>query len=875
MVRRWLLVVGTLVSILVFPVALQAQTGLVAAWNFNEGTGTTVADASGNNNTGTISGATWSTLGRYGNALSFNGTNNLVVVNSSASLNVTTAMTLSAWVFPTATQSGWRTIMQREVDAYFLNASNDAGPLRPAGGGTFNGTVRFVGGPTALAVNTWTHVALTYDGAAIRLFVNGTQVATAARTGTLQTNASPLRIGGNVPYGEYFQGRLDEVRIYNRALSASEIQGDMAGGVLAGPPRLVIVQPAAGSVISSTTVNVAYTAAGDLTEVNHVHFQLDANPEVMDLTFDGAYQFTNVPVGSHVLSGYLVRADHSKILGTDASVSFSTAAQDVTPPSVAITAPAPGATLTGSVTVTADASDNSGSVAGVQFFADGNPLAPEVTTAPYSLSWNTVTASNGSHNLTARARDGSGNQTVSTQVAVTVANTSSTDPAVVGLWSQVINLPLVAIHTALMPNGKVLAWDDHTDGTGVGVFDPATLAVTTVPFLSANLFCAGLSLLSDGRVFVTGGNVSTHVGTNTAELFNPLTQTWTSAAPMAVGRWYPTVTALPDGRMLTVAGEVNCASCNAKVPEVFDPATGTWTQLTRASLDLPYYPHDFVLPDGRILVESSNLVEIPSYTLDVATQTWTTIDPTPVHGGSAVMYAPGKIMKSGRGRDTDLPIVPSVNTTYVLDMTAPNPHWRQTASMTYARTQHNLTLLPDGTVLVTGGGLNSDVYDPDAPVLTPELWDPATETYKLLAPMQVPRIYHSTALLMPDGRVLSAGGGRFGPSHLDAEFYSPPYLFKGPRPAISSAPANIGYGANFFVGTAATNISAVNLLRLGAVTHAFNQNQRIVKLTFQPTGGGLTVQAPSTANLAPPGHYMLFILDANGVPSVASIVKVQ
>jgi concanavalin A-like lectin/glucanase superfamily protein/galactose oxidase-like protein/Big-like domain-containing protein/Kelch motif protein len=797
-----------------------------------------------------------------------------VVVNSSASLNVTTAMTLSAWVFPTATQSGWRTIMQREVDAYFLNASNDAGPLRPAGGATFNGTVRFIGGPTALGVNTWTHVALTYDGAATRLFVNGTQVATAAQTGTIQTSTTPLRIGGNVPYGEYFQGRLDDVRIYSRALSATEIQADMAVGV-SSAPRLIIVQPAAGGAIPSTTVSVAYNTAGDLTEVNHVNFQLDANPEAIDPTFDGAFQFTNVPVGSHVLSGYLARADNSKILGTDASVSFTTTAPDVTPPSVAITAPAPGATLAGPVTVTASASDNSGSVAGVQFFVDGNPLAPEITTAPYSVSWNTGTVTNGSHTLTAQARDGSGNQTVSTPVAVTVSNSSSSDPAVVGLWSQVIDLPLVAIHTALMPNGKVLAWDDHTDATGVGVIDPATLTVTTVPFLASNLFCAGLSLLSDGRVFVAGGHVSTHVGTKTAAIFNPQTQTWTSAAQMAVGRWYPTVTALPDGRMLTVAGEVNCASCNAKVPEVFNPATGTWTRLTRASLDLPYYPHDFVLPDGRILVASSNLVEIPTYTLDVATQTWTTIDPVAVHGGSAVMYAPGKIMKSGRGRDTDLPIVPSVNTTYVLDMTVPNPHWRQTASMTYARTQHNLTLLPDGTVLVTGGGTNSDVFDPDAPVLTPELWDPATETYRLLAPMQVPRIYHSTALLLPDGRVLSAGGGRFGPSHLDAEFYSPPYLFKGPRPAISSAPATIGYGANFFVGTAATNISAVNLLRLGAVTHAFNQNQRIVKLTFQPTGGGLTVQAPSTANLAPPGHYMLFILDANGIPSVASIVQIQ
>jgi hypothetical protein len=231
----------------------------------------------------------------------------------------------------------------------------------------------------------------------------------------------------------------------------------------------------------------------------------------MDMSFDGVYQFTNVLVGSHVLQGNLVRADHSKILGTDASVSFTTAASDVTPPSVAITAPAPGATLTGTVTLTADASDNSGVVAGVQFFLDGAPLAPEITTAPYSIAWNTLTATNASHSLTARARDGAGNQTTSTAVAVTVANSTSADPAVVGLWSQVLDWPLVAIHTALMPDGKVLAWDDHTDGTGAAVFDPATLTVTVRPFLAANLFCAGLALLPDGRVFLAGGHSSNHV----------------------------------------------------------------------------------------------------------------------------------------------------------------------------------------------------------------------------------------------------------------------------------------------------------------------------------------------------------------------------
>src|SRR5690242_17352487 len=121
MVRRCLLVVGTLVSISVFPVALQAQSGLVAAWSFNEGTGTTVADASRNNNTDTITGSTWTTLGPYGNALSFNCVSNLVLVNSSASLNLTTGMTVSAWVFPTTNQSGWRTIVQKETDAYFLH----------------------------------------------------------------------------------------------------------------------------------------------------------------------------------------------------------------------------------------------------------------------------------------------------------------------------------------------------------------------------------------------------------------------------------------------------------------------------------------------------------------------------------------------------------------------------------------------------------------------------------------------------------------------------------------------------------------------------------------------------------------------------------
>ncbi len=202
--------------------------GLVGAWAFNEGAGTTAADSSGTGNQGTlVGGATWSAQGRYGGALSFNGSTGLVRVADSASLNLTTAMTLSAWIRPTANQSGWRTILQKQTDAYFLNASNDTGALRPSGGGTFGDSTSFVTGTTASPLNTWTHVAMTYDGTTQRLYVNGTQVATRATTGTIQVTSNPLWIGGNQPYGEYFTGLIDEVRVYNRALTATDIQSDM------------------------------------------------------------------------------------------------------------------------------------------------------------------------------------------------------------------------------------------------------------------------------------------------------------------------------------------------------------------------------------------------------------------------------------------------------------------------------------------------------------------------------------------------------------------------------------------------------------------------------------------------------------------------
>ena len=208
--------------------------GLVAAYAFDEGSGPTVADRSGRGNAGTISGATWTTQGRFGSALVFDGVNDWVTINDAASLDLTAGLTLEAWVFPTVS-SGWRTVILKEqpgqqVYALYSSTNNST----PAGQVYVNAAGQRVHGPSALPANTWTHLATTYDGAVQRLYVNGVQVASRVQTGPVRVSDSPLRIGGNSVWGEFFQGRIDEVRIYSRALAPSEIQADMNTAVSSG-----------------------------------------------------------------------------------------------------------------------------------------------------------------------------------------------------------------------------------------------------------------------------------------------------------------------------------------------------------------------------------------------------------------------------------------------------------------------------------------------------------------------------------------------------------------------------------------------------------------------------------------------------------------
>jgi hypothetical protein len=204
--------------------------------------------------------------------------------------------------------------------------------------------------------------------------------------------------------------------------------------------------------------------------------------------------------------------------------------------------------------------------------------------------------------------------------------------------------------------------------------------------------------------------------------------------------------------------------------------------------------------------------------------------------------------------------------------------------MAFARRHLNATLLPTGEVLVVGGTNGSGFNNAAGSVHAAEIWNPASGTWKTVASNSINRIYHSTAVLLPDARVLVAGAGEnFDPDtrtndvdQFNAELYSPPYLFRGPRPTISSTQVNLAYGSSFTVGTPdAGAIAKVTIVRLSSVTHSFDQNQRFMALTFQATSSGVTVNAPASPNLAPPGHYLLFLVNAAGVPSVGRFINFQ
>jgi hypothetical protein len=408
-----------------------AVPGLVAGWGFNEGTGMSAADASGKGHAGTVSSTSWSSAGRFGGALSFNGSSSWVTVADANDLDSTSALTLEAWVRPTALGTAWRTVVFKERSGgmvYSLYANQDTG--RPVGQ-LWLTSERNAVGSAGLALNAWSHLASTYDGSNLRLYVNGALVSTTPVSGSLAASTGVLRIGGNGVWPEWFAGLIDEVRVYNRALSASEIQSDMntAVGTTAdtSPPSA----PANLRANSSTgTINLLWDAATDNVGVARYDVYRSTSSGFVPSSTNLIGQSTGTSYSDFAMRPgtyyYVLKAVDAAGNNSAASNQATGVCPDTTPPGVTMSSPAGASTVSGTVAVSANASDDVG-VVGVQFRVDGANAGAEIMASPYTVSWDSRTVTDGSHVLSAVARDAAGN-TSTASVSVTVSNAAPPPP---------------------------------------------------------------------------------------------------------------------------------------------------------------------------------------------------------------------------------------------------------------------------------------------------------------------------------------------------------------------------------------------------------------------------------------------------------------
>jgi galactose oxidase len=472
-----------------------------------------------------------------------------------------------------------------------------------------------------------------------------------------------------------------------------------------------------------------------------------------------------------------------------------------------------------------------------------------------------------------------------------------------GKWDAPVNWDIVPLHMSLLPTGKILAWGKYEAGTSMmanpRLWDPAAGPPTSAIEVPADtmLFCSGHTLMADGRVMVSGGHKNDDRGLDVTNIFDPVGESWVPGLPkMAQGRWYPTVTTLADGRVVTVAGR-DTSSTVVLIPEIWE--NGKWVRLTGASLKLPYYPRQFVAPNGKLFYAGER-VKARWLDVDVVTTAgrgrWTSsaglthLWPYNRDYGSAVMYETGKVIYMGGGGDLNWSTNdPKTNaptaTAETIDLNVSPPHWINTDPMHFPRRHLNATVLPDGQVLVTGGTSAGGFNTLSGAVHAAELWNPGSGHWTQLASNSVDRAYHSVSLLLPDGTVLHGASGDANvplsptpyPAQRNHEIFRPPYLFKGVRPTITSlSKSTVGYAEIFTVTTPnAAQITQVRWIRLGSVTHAFDANQRANTLTFSRGVGLVRVTTPLNSRRAPPGHYLLFLLNRNGVPSAGKIVRVQ
>jgi hypothetical protein len=511
----------------------------------------------------------------------------------------------------------------------------------------------------------------------------------------------------------------------------------------------------------------------------------------------------------------------------------------------------------------------------------------------------------------------------------------------VGEWdpSATVTFGVVAIHAAMLPTGKVLIfsypkdplenstrvylWDPENDpeGTNMERKDPPLwLDPKDGQMKAANIWCAGQTFTADGELVVFGGNLefpdpnatpaTDYKGLNKVYTFNPFDETWTEQPDMQHGRWYPTGVRIPDGRIPILSGwdESGLDVMNEDV-EIFNPSSTIGgvgsvglighTGDTGEPPTGEYYPHMFSMPSGKTLVVGPD--QFNTWFMNTPTSnsfTWAAVQPLDQRRlwGTAVLMpteTPGvssKVMVLG---GTNESTIHSTNTTAVFDENSAGAGWQSAPSNVIGRGHANTVLLPDGSMVEVGGGVGSDATlagyneaskqfaaNPDQRQI--ELWDPTTKQWRLGPAQAEARAYHSTALLLPDGRVMSAGddyNGAGGPNtgiqSDTAEIYEPPYLHKGPRPSITSVQQTIGFGNDFAVQTPDNNVTKATLMAPSAVTHAVDMNQRFVALQVSRHDHCVQLKAPANGRVAPPGWYMLFLLNDQGVPSKAKWVKLQ
>ena len=448
-----------------------------------------------------------------------------------------------------------------------------------------------------------------------------------------------------------------------------------------------------------------------------------------------------------------------------------------------------------------------------------------------------------------------------------------------GMWEPLsVDSHVLAVHAVLLHTGRVLFFAGSGNSperhqtrdvrSVVWDYHEGTFHTPNTPF---DVFCAGQTLLGDGKVLVAGGTeqYDDFVGSPAAYLFDPVIEEWLRIGDMAAKRWYPTLVTLGDGRAVSVSG--------ARVAnEVYSRADG-WGPLP-ATTFLPLYPELQLMADGRLFFTGgqSGNEPIGGLLIDPLTGAETTVGGLREQGqrsaAFSVLLPPAqdqRVMIMGGGGDpataaTDIvDLAPGGGATYV-----PGPDLHR------ARMHHNAVILPDRTVVVTGGGRRDESRE-DA-VTTAEIYDPATNTLRLAASASVRRLYHSVALLLPDGRVITAGSnpGR-GDDELRLELYHPPYLFKGPRPFVESTPRTWTYGSTVSVHTPqADSIHWAHIMRPMAVTHSDDSSQRLVDLPIEHHDlCHLRLRVTDNPNLAPPGWYLLFLCDRSGVPSVGEWVR--